>query len=63
MAEKQLPLQFIKRIETLFPNDYSAFLEALLTPPATSIRLKNGVDTSNNDIVPWCKQGRYLIND
>ena len=51
MAEKQLPLQFIKRIETLFPNDYSAFLEALLTPPATSIRLKNGVDTSNNDIV------------
>lgn len=62
MAEKQLPLQFIKRIETLFPNDYSAFLEALLTPPATSIRLKNGVDTSNNDIVPWCKQGRYLAS-
>ena len=60
MSEKQLPQLFIEQIKTLFPDDYTAFLDAVSLPPAVSIRLKKGVSTDIDDIVPWCKSGRYL---
>lgn len=60
MSEKQLPQLFIEQIKTLFPDDYTAFLDAVSLPPAVSIRLKKGVSTDIDDIVPWCKTGRYL---
>lgn len=60
MSEKQLPQLFIEQIKTLFPDDYTAFLDAVSLPPAVSIRLKKGVSTDVDDIVPWCKSGRYL---
>ena len=60
MSEKQLPQLFIEQIKTLFPDDYTAFLDAVSLPPAVSIRLKKGVSTDVDDIVPWCKTGRYL---
>ena len=60
MSEKQLPQLFIEQIKTLFPDDYTAFLDAVSLPPAVSIRLKKGVSTDVDDIVPWCNSGRYL---
>lgn len=60
MSEKQLPQLFIEQIKTLFPDDYTAFLDAVSLLPAVSIRLKKGVSTDVDDIVPWCKSGRYL---
>ena len=58
MSEKQLPQLFIEQIKTLFPDDYTAFLDAVSLLPAVSIRLKKGVSTDIDDIVPWCKTGR-----
>ena len=51
MSEKQLPQLFIEQIKTLFPDDYTAFLDAVSLPPAVSIRLKKGVSTDIDDIV------------
>ena len=58
-----LPQAFLERMQLQLGNEYSSFLDSLKATHPTSIRLhpeKKTDQFKNDELVPWCKDGRYL---
>ena len=55
--------EYLVRAETYFHNEFEEFIDSLSKSPTLSIRLnplKPNNQFENNEIVPWCKEGRYF---
>ena len=59
----ELPLPFQQQMESLLPETFQAFFEALEEAPPVSLRLhphKTVAAFENAEPIPWCALGRYL---
>jgi 16S rRNA C967 or C1407 C5-methylase (RsmB/RsmF family)/NOL1/NOP2/fmu family ribosome biogenesis protein len=63
LQEKVLPSKFLAYMNKRLGEEFPSFLEALDQKPPVSVRInpdKYPELLSNEDIIPWCSEGRYL---